>query len=64
MDPLDGTKEYVKGELENVTTIVGVSYKSKPIIGLIGKHFSKENMHIPYIYYGYIYVPAVYIYKP
>lgn len=47
IDPLDGynypniiilfrTLEYIKNDLEAVTTLIGVSYNKRPIIGVIG----------------------------
>lgn len=35
IDPLDGTKSYVNNELNFVTTLIGVSYKGIPLLGLI-----------------------------
>lgn len=35
IDPLDGTKSFVDGKLKDVTTLIGMSYKSKPLLGLI-----------------------------
>ena len=38
MDPLDATISYTKGELDAVTTLIGVSYEDTPFLGIIG-HF-------------------------
>lgn len=41
-DPIDATSSFIKGAYENVTVLVGVSYKKNPIIGII-HFFSYEN---------------------
>jgi 3'(2'), 5'-bisphosphate nucleotidase len=43
IDPLDGTLSYIKGEMDCVTTLIGVSVKGKPILGLIGKPYKKNG---------------------
>ncbi|KAL7531647.1 hypothetical protein ACHAXR_004149 [Thalassiosira sp. AJA248-18] len=43
VDPLDGTREFVEGRLDNVQTLIGVCYKGTPIMGAIGLPFSTEN---------------------
>eukprot|EP00388_Colpodella_angusta_P009023 GDKJ01024268.1.p1 GENE.GDKJ01024268.1~~GDKJ01024268.1.p1 ORF type:complete len:375 (+),score=74.55 GDKJ01024268.1:90-1127(+) len=35
IDPLDGTNGFTKGTYGDVTTLVGVSYKSSPLIGIV-----------------------------
>jgi len=35
IDPLDGTRNYVEDELDCVTTLIGLSYDDRPIMGLI-----------------------------
>lgn len=40
VDPLDGTREFVEGRLENVQTLIGVVYKGVPLMGAIGLPFS------------------------
>jgi len=36
VDPLDGTLSYVNNELDSVTTLIGLSYDSVPMMGIIG----------------------------
>lgn len=36
VDPLDGTLSYVNNELDSVTTLIGLSYETRPLIGIIG----------------------------
>ena len=35
VDPLDGTLDFVKGDFDNVTTLIGVSYKKEALMGVI-----------------------------
>ncbi|KAL9184503.1 hypothetical protein ACHAXT_012473 [Thalassiosira profunda] len=39
VDPLDGTREFVEGRLDNVQSLVGVCYKGVPIMGAVGLPF-------------------------
>ncbi|XP_030200256.1 3'(2'),5'-bisphosphate nucleotidase 1 [Gadus morhua] len=39
VDPLDGTKEYTEGLLDNVTVLIGISYGGKAIAGVINQPF-------------------------
>ena len=40
VDPLDGTLSYVNGELDAVTTLIGLSIGSEPVLGVIGLPYS------------------------
>ena len=42
VDPLDGTKCFVDGKYEWVTTLVGIAYKGTPIAGVISYPFTGE----------------------
>ncbi|CAK95123.1 unnamed protein product (macronuclear) [Paramecium tetraurelia] len=59
VDPLDGTLDFVKGDYENVTTLIGVSYKKQALMGIISQPFIKvqepQNSHEfkPKIYFGH-----------
>lgn len=36
LDPLDGTKSYTNGELDEVTTLIGLSYRKRARVGVMG----------------------------
>ncbi len=44
IDPLDGTKGFTEGHLHHVTSMIGVSVKMRPRIGIIHKPFYSQ-MH-------------------
>jgi len=55
IDPLDGTKSYVDGRLPEVTTLIGLSYQSSPLIGLIGHPWSEGgDKFSPVVYAGMV----------
>uniref|UniRef100_A0A0G4IAH1 3'(2'),5'-bisphosphate nucleotidase 1 n=1 Tax=Chromera velia CCMP2878 TaxID=1169474 RepID=A0A0G4IAH1_9ALVE len=39
VDPLDGTAEFVRGDLQSVTTLIGVALDGVPVAGVIAKPF-------------------------
>jgi len=39
VDPLDGTVDFLKGELSSVTTLIGISLKNEAKIGVVGRYF-------------------------
>ena len=43
VDPLDGTREFVEGRLENVQTLVGLCYQGRPVMGAVGLPFPAED---------------------
>lgn len=55
IDPLDGTLSYVDNELDAVCTLIGVSYKSRPLMGLVGHYYQKkENFaYQPQVFFGH-----------
>jgi 3'(2'), 5'-bisphosphate nucleotidase len=48
VDPLDGTLEFVNGNLIAVTTLIGVALRGRPIFGAVGKVFAET----PLVYWG------------
>ena len=43
IDPLDGTSDFVKGNLPAVTVLIGLSIKGYSRIGIVHSPFSEEN---------------------
>lgn len=39
IDPMDGTREFVEERLQNVQCLIGITYKGKPVGGVIGLPF-------------------------
>lgn len=39
IDPVDGTREFVEGRLQNVACLIGIARNSRPIAGIIGVPF-------------------------
>jgi 3'-phosphoadenosine 5'-phosphosulfate (PAPS) 3'-phosphatase/thiamine kinase-like enzyme len=44
VDPLDGTREFVEGRLENVQCLIGLSHRNTPFMGAIGLPFAPGNV--------------------
>ena len=70
IDPLDGTVNYVNGEIQNVTVLIGLAVKGKPQIGLISCGFEdiydtkKDDLKfLPRTYVGDTQVNKVFEYK-
>ncbi|XP_016855534.1 3'(2'),5'-bisphosphate nucleotidase 1 isoform X9 [Homo sapiens] len=47
VDPLDGTKEYTEGLLDNVTVLIGIAYEGKAIAGVINQPYYNYEVLIP-----------------
>lgn len=47
VDPLDGTREFVEGRLQNVACLIGISRKNRPIAGVIGLPFPDGDNDAP-----------------
>lgn len=43
VDPLDGTLSFVKGNLEAVSSLIGISYRGEPIAGVVARPFVQEH---------------------
>ena len=62
VDPLDGTKSFVEGRLRDVTTLVGLSYKSEPLLGIIAQQWPETKEHFaPVAYVGMVGAPSVHV---
>uniref|UniRef100_A0A3Q3KD20 3'(2'),5'-bisphosphate nucleotidase 1 n=1 Tax=Monopterus albus TaxID=43700 RepID=A0A3Q3KD20_MONAL len=44
VDPLDGTKEYTEGLLDNVTVLIGIAYGGRAIAGVINQPFHNYQL--------------------
>lgn len=47
VDPLDGTREFVEGRLENVACLIGIARHNRSIAGVIGLPFPEGDVDIP-----------------
>ncbi|XP_072301587.1 3'(2'),5'-bisphosphate nucleotidase 1 isoform X2 [Eucyclogobius newberryi] len=44
VDPLDGTKEYTEGLLDNVTVLIGIAHRGRAIAGVINQPFYNHQL--------------------
>lgn len=52
IDPLDGTKGFTEGHLHHITSLIGVTVKQRPRIGIIHKPFYNQFYHYGRTYFG------------
>lgn len=52
IDPLDGTKGFTEGHLHHITSMIGVTVKQRPKIGIIHKPFYNESYRQSRTYFG------------
>jgi len=53
VDPLDGTRSFVSGKYDFVTTLIGLAYKNKPLLGIVDHIWSEGLGTIaPLVYVG------------
>ena len=43
IDPLDGTRGFARGQVTVVTSLIGVSIKGKPSIGIVHRPFCENT---------------------
>jgi 3'-phosphoadenosine 5'-phosphosulfate (PAPS) 3'-phosphatase len=43
IDPIDGTKDFIKGDVKNVTNMIGITVKDRPKFGIIHKPFLSQQ---------------------
>ena len=62
VDPLDATTSFTKGRLTEVSSLVGLSYKNRAKIGILGVPYTitNENFH-PNVMIGDANHPVVYV---
>ncbi len=46
VDPVDGTREFVEGRLQNVACLIGIARNARPIAGIIGFPFPEGNLSL------------------
>ena len=52
IDPLDGTNDFVKGNLSAVTVLIGLSIKNKSRLGIVHNPFSDQDREIGKTIFG------------
>lgn len=52
IDPLDGTKGFTEGHMTHITSLIGVSIRGRPRIGIIHKPFYLETLQMGRTYFG------------
>lgn len=52
IDPLDGTNDFVKGNLPAVTVLIGLSIKDKSRIGIVHNPFSVADREVGNTFFG------------
>jgi len=52
IDPLDGTNDFVKGNLSAVTVLIGLSIKDKSRIGIVHNPFSEQDREVGKTIFG------------
>lgn len=52
MDPIDGSKAFLSGDIENVTNLIGITVKGRPKFGIMHKPFSKSRSNQTRTYVG------------
>lgn len=51
VDPLDGTREFVEGRLQNVASLIGIARNNRTLAGVVGLPFPKDDADVV-IHYG------------
>lgn len=55
IDPLDGTINFVSGSYDGVTTLLGISRKGNPYLGIVAQYYQKKDeefIYDPYFYFS------------
>lgn len=52
IDPLDGTSDFVKGNLPAVTVLIGLSIKDKSRLGIVHNPFSEDDREVGKTIFG------------
>mmetsp|Transcript_39689 Transcript_39689/g.104794 ORF Transcript_39689/g.104794 Transcript_39689/m.104794 type:complete len:456 (+) Transcript_39689:18-1385(+) len=43
VDPLDGTREFVEGRVQNVQVLIGIAFQGRSVGGVIGQPFARDR---------------------
>ena len=57
IDPIDNTKAFVKGKMDGVTTLIGMTRNNRPFLGAITSPYAVEQektIFKPYLNLGYV----------
>lgn len=54
VDPLDGTREFVEGRMDNVQCLVGLCHRNTPLMGAVGLPFADEIGNCVQVVYGLV----------
>lgn len=54
IDPIDGSKAFAEGEIENVTHLIGITVGGRPLVGIIHKPFTDKRRNSSRTYVGSI----------
>lgn len=52
VDPLDGTSEFIRGNLEAVTVLIGLAVDGRSKLGVIHSPFERSPHKQPYTLFG------------
>ena len=52
IDPIDGTKNFLNGDINNVTNLIGITVNQRPKVGILHKPFMNERPSLQRTYVG------------
>ena len=52
IDPIDGSRAFANGNLENVTNMIGITVSGRPRVGIIHKPFTNQRNNTSRTYVG------------
>jgi fructose-1,6-bisphosphatase/inositol monophosphatase family enzyme len=52
IDPIDGSKAFANGDLDDVTNMIGITVGGRPIVGIIHKPFTTQHRNSSRTYVG------------
>lgn len=54
IDPIDGSKAFSEGSVEDVTNMIGITVKGRPLVGIIHKPFTNTRKNSSRTFVGSI----------